>query len=163
MSDSSPASRPYEKTLYAGWGDMDFNAHMRNTAFLDKAVDVRMMFFAENGMPMAEFARLRVGPVVMRDEVDYRSEVGLLQPLRVTLAAAGLSEDSSRFVLRNEILRPDGKLCARITTTGGWLDLDRRKLIVPPEAVLAAMRQLPRTDDFVTLPSSPRQGGGAAA
>jgi hypothetical protein len=21
----------YEKTLIAGWGDMDFNAHMRNT------------------------------------------------------------------------------------------------------------------------------------
>jgi len=27
----------YEKTLIAGWGDMDFNAHMRNTAYLDKA------------------------------------------------------------------------------------------------------------------------------
>lgn len=28
----------YEQTLHAGWGDMDFNAHMRNTAFLDKCV-----------------------------------------------------------------------------------------------------------------------------
>ncbi len=39
----------YTKTLYAGWADMDFTAHMRNTAYLDKSADVRMMFFAENG------------------------------------------------------------------------------------------------------------------
>ena len=42
----------YSKQVLAGWGDMDFNSHMRNTAFLDKAADVRMMFFAENGFPM---------------------------------------------------------------------------------------------------------------
>ena len=39
----------FERTLYAGWGDMDFNSHMRNTAYLDKSGDIRMMFFAENG------------------------------------------------------------------------------------------------------------------
>jgi len=65
----------FSKPLFASWGDMDFNAHMRNTAFLDKAADVRMMFFAENGFPMSEFLRLRLGPVVMKDEVEYRREV----------------------------------------------------------------------------------------
>ncbi|MES2756127.1 MAG: thioesterase family protein [Pseudomonadota bacterium] len=48
---------------------MDFNAHMRNTAYLDKSADVRMMYFAENGFPMAEFVRRKLGPVVMKDEV----------------------------------------------------------------------------------------------
>jgi acyl-CoA thioester hydrolase len=52
----------FEKTLFAGWGDMDSNSHMRNTAFLDKSVDVRMMFFAENGFPMDELMRRRIGP-----------------------------------------------------------------------------------------------------
>ncbi len=45
----------YSKTLYAGWGDMDFNSHMRNTAYLDKTADVRQMFLIENGFPMEEF------------------------------------------------------------------------------------------------------------
>jgi len=27
----------FEKKLLAGWGEMDFNRHMRNTAFLGKA------------------------------------------------------------------------------------------------------------------------------
>jgi acyl-CoA thioester hydrolase len=148
----------YSKTLFAGWGDMDFNSHMKNTAFLDKSADVRMMFFAENGFPMAEFVRLKLGPVIMKDEVEYQKEVGLLQEINVTLAIAGLSSDGSRFLMRNEILRPDGKLCARVTSAGGWLDLAARKLVVPPEALLAALKSLPQTSDFAVLPSSFKMG-----
>lgn len=144
----------YSKTLFAGWGDMDFNSHMKNTAFLDKSADVRMMFFAENGFPMQEFSRLKLGPVVMKDEVEYQKEVGLLQEIRVTLALAGLSNDGSRFLLRNEIFHSDGKLCAKVTSAGGWLDLVVRKLVAPPEGLLAALRLLPQTDDFMLLPSS---------
>lgn len=146
----------YSKKMFAGWGDMDFNSHMKNTAYLDKSADVRMLFFAENGFPVSEFSRLKIGPVILKDEVEYQKEVSLLQEITVTLAIAGLSEDGSRFILRNEILRPDGRLSARVTSTGGWLDLTARKLAAPPENLLAALKSLPRTDDFVTLTSSLR-------
>jgi acyl-CoA thioester hydrolase len=147
----------FAKTLFASWADMDFNSHMKNTAFLDKSADVRMMYFAEHGFPVAEFARLKLGPVVMKDDVEYRKEVGLLQEITVTLAIAGLSTDGSRFVLRNEILRPDGTLCARVTSAGGWLDLAARKLVAPPAPLLAALQSLPRTDDFAALPTIVRE------
>lgn len=68
-------ARPFERTLYVGWTDLDANNHMRNTAYLDKAVDVRMMYFAANGFPMAEFERQRIGPVVFQDTVDYYREM----------------------------------------------------------------------------------------
>ena len=148
----------FEKTLFAGWSDMDFNSHMRNTAFLDKCVDVRMIFFAENGFPMEEFMRRRIGPVVMKDEVEYFKEVRLLQLLRITLLLAGLAEDGSRFALRNEVWREDGKLSARVTSTGGWLDLTTRKLIVPPDGLLTPLRSLSQTDDFQLLASSVKYG-----
>jgi len=143
----------YAKVLIAGWGDMDFNAHMRNTAYLDKSADVRMMYFSENGFSMIEFVRRRVGPVVMKDEVEYFKEVGLLEQLRVTLSNAGLSEDGSRFRVRNEFFRPDETLAAKVTSVGGWLDLSTRKLMAPPEALLRALQSLPRTEDFEVLPS----------
>ena len=149
----------FEKVLVAGWGDMDFNSHMRNTAFLDKSVDVRMMFFAENGFPMDEFLRQRIGPVVMKDEVEYYKEVHLLEPLRITLMLAGLAEDGSRFTLRNELWREDGYLIARVTSTGGWLDLATRKLTIPPQALLAALRSLSPTEDFQVLASSIKSNG----
>lgn len=146
----------YEKTLFAGWGDMDFNAHMRNTAYLDKAADVRMMFFAEHGFPMEAFRRHRIGPVVKKDEIEYHREVTLLQALRVTLAIAGSAEDGSRFLIRNEFHRQDGKLLACVTSDIGWLDLERRELVAPPTALLEALRTLPRTEPFASLPSSLR-------
>ena len=144
----------YEKDFTAGWGDMDINSHMRNTAYLDKSSDIRIMHFSENGFPSAEFIRLRIGPVIMKDEVEYFREVGLLEVVKVTYAQAGLSEDGSRFLVRNEFYKADGKLAARVTSAGGWLDLAARKLIIPPTALLQAMRALQKTDDFQVLASS---------
>ncbi len=144
----------YTKTLYAGWADMDFNSHMKNTAYLDKAADVRQMFLIENGFPVEAFLRLRIGPVVMKDEVEYFKEVQLQQEITVTYALAGHALDGSRFLLRHEIFRPDGELSARVTSAGGWLNLAERKLIAPPPALLQAMNSLEKTSDFIVLPSS---------
>ncbi len=50
---------------------MDFSSHMRNTAYLDKSADVRMMYFSCCGFSVVEFMRLPLQPVVE-----------LLKPLR---------------------------------------------------------------------------------
>ena len=144
----------YRKTLVAGWSDMDFNAHMGAQAYLAKCFDVRMMYFAENGYPMGEFARLRLGPVGMKDELEYFREVGLLQEIVVTLSVAGMSADGTRWRLRQEVLRSDSKPCARVTSTGGWMDLTERKLTTPPDALLALFKRDIAAHDFVELPSS---------
>lgn len=144
----------FTRTFHVRWADLDFNAHMKNTAYLDLGPDVRMMFFAENGFPMREFERLRIGPVILRDEADYYRELKLLEPVTVDLVLAGLSEDNKRFRLRNHFFRKDGKMAARVTSTGGWLDLDARKLVVPPESLLQALLAMPRSEDFETLPST---------
>lgn len=143
----------FERIMVAAWGDMDYNAHMRNTAFLDKSADMRLAFFSTHGMPMAEFLRVGIGPVVRKDEIDYFKEVRLLEELRVTIAAVGLSEDCARFVIRNEFFKMDGTLAARVISSGGWLDLAARKLVVPPVVLQEALRLLPQTEHFAQLPS----------
>jgi acyl-CoA thioester hydrolase len=141
----------FERMLYARWGDMDFNGHMRNTAFLDAAADVRMMFFASNGFPMSEFEKRRIGPVILRDELDYFRELRLLQPVRVTLETSGLSENGMRFRLVNQFFREDGVRAVSVTSTGGWLDLERRKLTAPPAELRALLEQIDRIDGFEVL------------
>ena len=131
---------------------MDFNGHLANTAYLDLAADVRMSFFAEHGFPPAEFRRLAIGPVVRTDEVEYFREVGLHDVVTVTHAVAAMSPDGARVTLENEIWTTSGEQAARVRSTGGWLDLRARKLIVPPDALLAALRRVPRTESFVELP-----------
>ena len=146
----------YERTFQVSWAQLDSNAHMANTAYLDIAVDVRLSYFAEKGMPPADFVKRRIGPVVRRDEVDYFRELRMLQPFRVNLMLGGLSDDASRFRLVNEIRREDGELVARVTSLGGWLDLDARKLVVPPPALADALRSLDPFEKFEVLESSVR-------
>jgi acyl-CoA thioester hydrolase len=141
----------------AGWADMDANAHMANFAYLNKCVDARMGFFARHGFPVSEFAKRRIGPVVRRDELEYHREVGLLEPLSVTLALAGMAPDGSRFRLVNEILKADGRLAARVRSEGGWMDLVARKLIAPPADLREALAAMPQAPEFESLPSSVRK------
>lgn len=141
----------FERTFHARWGDMDFNAHLRNTAFLDMSGDVRMMYFQANGFGPAEFARLGLGPVIMEDTLQYRREFHLLEPIRATLAAVGASNDGKRFRICNQFFKSDGELAATVTSSGGWLDLKLRKFVVPPDALKAAMDSMPRDERFATL------------
>lgn len=100
---------------------------------------------------MREFERLRLGPVIIRDEVEYFRELRLLEPFTVALLLAGSSDDGSRFRLRNEFFRADGQKAARVTSTGGWMDLQARRWTAPPEALRKLVAGLPQSPDFEVL------------
>lgn len=138
----------------AGWGDMDFNGHMRNTAFLDMGGTARMMYFKEHGFSMREFEKLRFGPVILRDELSYFKEIFLLEEFHVTVALAGQSQDKVRFRFRNTFLKGDGKVAATVTSTGGWFSLELRRFAPPPETLAAVIDALARTEDFEELKAS---------
>jgi acyl-CoA thioester hydrolase len=112
---------------------------------------------------MGEFARLRLGPVGMKDELEYFSEVGLLDTIIVTMSLVGMSTDGSRWRLRQDVLRLDGEACARLTSSGGWMDLAARKLAAPPAALLGLHKKDMAMDDFVELPSSLKPASWQAA
>jgi acyl-CoA thioester hydrolase len=101
---------------------------------------------------MSEFARRRVGPVVLRDEIDYVREVHLLETVDVDLELAGLSADGARFRLRNAFTR-DSKAIAVVVSTGGWLDHAIRKFAAPPEELTAALQALRRSADYAEIVS----------
>lgn len=132
---------PFSHTVHVRWAELDGNGHMRNSAYLDLASHVRMTYFAAHGFPAAEFARRRFGPVVRRDELSFRRELRLLDEVDVTFELEAMSRDGSRFRIVNRFLR-EGAEVARVTSTGGWLDLERRRLTSPPDELVAVMRRL---------------------
>jgi acyl-CoA thioester hydrolase len=140
--------------LTASWVDMDYNSHMANTAYLNRAVDARMAFFTSQGLPLAQMMALRVSWVVMKDEQEYRREIQWMEEFTVTVALAGLATDASRFKIRNEFFRADGQLASKVTSTGGFLNLDTRKLVIPPPQLAQIYLAMPKTDDYESLPSS---------
>ena len=152
----------YAKEFLAGWGTMDFNGHMANTAYLNLAADVRMAFFAEHGFPPSEFRRLALGPVIRKEELEYFREVGLHDNVTVTYAALAMSADGARFVVENEIWSANGERAVTVRSTGGWLHLRARKLVTPPASLLAVFAQVPRAPDFVELPPHAKSSSRAS-
>ena len=59
-----------------------------------------------------------------------------------------------RFALRNEFFKDDKKRVATVTSFGGWLDLEKRKLTSPPEQLAKLLDELPRCEDFRELASA---------
>jgi acyl-CoA thioester hydrolase len=144
----------FQRGFRVGWGDIDGNGHMANTAFLDRAADTRVLFFAERGFPAARFLTERVGPVIVRDELVYRRELRLLDEFTVDLEALGVSSDGSRFEISNTFRASTAEVAAVITSEGVWFDLDQRRPRMPPPDLDAVQRQMPRSERFREI--SPR-------
>ncbi len=143
---------PYVVEFRARWADMDFNQHMRNAAYLGWAEETRMRYLEDNGWTMAEFSRLRLGPVVVEDLLTYRKELRLLEPFRVELAIAGITDDARKMRVQNRFLRAsDGVLCATVRSVVLWFDLHGRRTVPPPPELARLWLGLARTEDFARL------------
>jgi acyl-CoA thioester hydrolase len=133
------------------WGEIDSNGHMRNVAYLDISASSRMEFFNANGYTLAEFFGAGLGPVVLKDELVYKHEVRLGEDLTVTNELAGISEDNTRFIFRNQFIKANGKLACKISSLVAFFDITTRKTIAPPENLMRAILSLPRSEDFSTI------------
>jgi acyl-CoA thioester hydrolase len=145
----------FRRQFQVGWGDLDANHHMANTAFLDRAADARVQFFAHHGFSVARFASERVGPVILRDELTYRKELRLLDEFSVDLELFGLSPDGTRFALGNTF-RIGEEVVAVVRSEGLWFDLDARRPRTPPPDLDSIQRKMPRGDGFKEIPARNR-------
>ncbi len=145
------ADDPGTQRIRTRWGEIDSNGHMRNVAYLDISSNSRMEFFNANGYTLAEFFGAGIGPVVLRDEIEYRAEVRLAEELTITNELAAMNEDGSRFVFRNRFIKANGKVACKISSLVAFFDLASRKIVAPPDNLLKAILSLPRADDYAPL------------
>lgn len=145
---------PFQKSFVAGSGDADVDGRLRNSVALDRATDVRAMFFAENDFSLDALRRHRLMPHVLKEKLEYLRTIDVFEDYKAALTLAGLAPDGSRFMLRTELIRVDGKPAVKVTSTCGWLDLNLRKLVVPPAALEQVMHRLPMSADYQILAAS---------
>jgi acyl-CoA thioester hydrolase len=138
----------YAKTFTVRWADCDANGHMRNTSYSEYAIDVRMAYLAENGFPFEKMVESKLGPVILHEALDYLREVRLGQTVEVDLGLVGLSPDGARFKFEHDVWLPGRHKAARIVLAGGWMDLELRKLRLPPDELLRVLKETPRHEGF---------------
>ncbi len=134
------------------WADFDPNNHMRHTAYNDYAAESRVRLFNEYGLSLKEFNKLRIGPVLFKEETNFYREISIGDDLTVEVFLKGASEFGERFKFIHKIYRKDGILSAEIEIFGAWIDLSKRKLTTPPDIILEVFDKLAKTDDFEIIP-----------
>jgi acyl-CoA thioester hydrolase len=146
---------PFTHTATVRWSDCDANGHAANTAYSEYATDTRVAFLASRGWTFEHFVESRFGPVITREEIDYQRELRMGDEVTVDFTLLGTSRDLARFRFAHAFTRErDGKACARIVVTGGWMDLSLRRLATPPEALASIFRDFERGPGWAELPDA---------
>jgi acyl-CoA thioester hydrolase len=148
----------YAKTFTVRWADCDANGHMRNTAYSEYGIDVRMAWLSEAGFGFEAMQQQGFGPVLLREELDYFRELKMGEAVKVDLTQVGLSPDGARWKLQHELWKPDGKKAARIVILGGFLDLAQRRLVAPPEPLAKLFAEVEKAEGWEELPKLKSRG-----
>jgi acyl-CoA thioester hydrolase len=141
----------FASTFTVRWSDCDANGHLRNTCYSEYTIETRMAFLATRGFGLAQFKEYGMGPVLLREEVDYLRECHMGEVLRVDLLMLGLSPDGARFKLGHQISKAGGKVAARLVVSGGWMDLAQRRLAPPPPVLKSIWDEAERAEPFEVL------------
>ena len=135
----------YSKNYIIRWADLDANVHMRHSAYNDYAAQTRLLFMAENGFGMEWFREHNVFPVLFREETIFLKEIHGNENISVDVVLVKITEDGSRWTIRNHFYKEDGTLAAKLTVDGAWMDIIIRKLKIPPPSLIDLFQKLTKT------------------
>ncbi|HEV2321599.1 MAG TPA: acyl-CoA thioesterase [Gammaproteobacteria bacterium] len=141
-------SGSYTKTFLIRWADLDPNGHMRHSAYADYGAETRIGFLSEHGFGLGQFMKLRIGPILFREELRYLREVHAHEAIQVSCEATGMSPNRKHWRIRHRIFRQDGELACIIDCQGAWLDLVQRKVVPASAELEAAMQKMPKAGDY---------------
>jgi acyl-CoA thioester hydrolase len=130
------------------WAQMDANQHLRHSAYADLAAQARVELLESMDLNMEVFQRLKIGPILFREELIYLKEIRGTQRVQISSELVKSRKDGSRWSIRHEVFREDGTKSAIINVDGAWLDLVQRKLTGLPENFAAAFNEMPRSADY---------------
>lgn len=133
------------------WAQMDANQHLRHSAYADLAAQARVELLESMELNMDVFQKLKIGPILFREELIYLKEIRGTQKVKISSELVKSRPDGSRWSIRHEVFREDGVKSAIINVEGAWLDLVQRKLTGLPENFATAFNAMPKSEDYEQL------------
>lgn len=140
-------SMPYQ----VRWTDIDANRHVRYSAYIDAAAELRYRFFTEHNLPPEAFDNLGVGPVYTSLTATFFREVRLGETLTITYLLVGLSPSGVRWKVQHDFLKANRKIAVTVLLEGTILNLSTRQPTAPTPEIMAVFRQVPRSAHFEEL------------
>lgn len=141
----------YNRQVEIRWSDLDPNFHVRHSVYYDFGAFVRMGFLTENGLSAAVLLQYQLGPILFREECQFKKEIHFGDDVSIDLVLKRASPNYSRWTFQHHIYKNKETLAAIITVDGAWLDTNRRRLTIPTEVVRPSFELLPKSDDFILI------------
>ena len=138
----------FSRTIQIRWSDMDANRHLRHSAYYDYAAAMRIMVLSDSGLTLKKLEEFEIGPILFREEAIFKREIRLDDKITVDVVLVKSTADFSRWSLRHQFIKADGSLAAIVNIDGAWLDLIKRKLVVPHELVQSIFASFPKSSDY---------------
>jgi|SRR5690606_15379515 len=142
------------KVFYEGqvlWSQIDANVHLRHSAYADFCAQARSNMLNQLGLSLSEFSKMKIGPILFREELNYHREISLDEYIKVTVEISKFNRKNSRFSFRHEIFKQNGVRAAVVVVDGAWMNLVERKLTAIPDAWLPVLDKIPRSEDYVEI------------
>ncbi len=131
------------------WSQIDANMHLRHSAYADFAAQARLEILEKLGFDANLLEKLKIGPILFREELIYMREVRPNDTIKVTCEMTHCRKDGSRWSFSQGLYRGDGIQAAQINVQGAWVDMEKRKLTgLAPELAIKFL-DIPKTKDFV--------------
>lgn len=138
----------YEKDIEVRWADCDPNRHVLHSSYYVYGAHVRIRFFADIGFSAEKMGQLNIGPILFKEECSFIKEIGPDETIKANILKGEISEDGSRWVLHHELFNQQKEKCAHITIKGAWIDLNLRKLTIPPSELASFLHDLPEGQPY---------------
>ncbi|HEV2778677.1 MAG TPA: acyl-CoA thioesterase [Actinophytocola sp.] len=114
--------------------ELDALGHVNHAVYHQYAEVARGDAFEAAGCAWDSLFESRTGPVLLESHITFRRE--LRKGDIVDVSCSAKFGTGKTFQLRQQITKLDGTVAAEITSTVGLMDLDARRLLPDPAAVL---------------------------
>lgn len=138
----------FSRGVEVRWADLDPNFHLRHSVYYDYGAFCRIEFLNLHGITTAFMQQHHFGPIIFREECVFKKEIRSSDSIIITLSVPEARPDMSRWTIRHHIYKQDKILAAIITLEGAWMDLEKRKLTIPPPEVVAAFALAPKAAEL---------------
>lgn len=121
--------------------ELDTQGHLNSAVYHQYGEHARWECLRAAGIPSDKLLAAGTGPVQLEATIKFFHELRGGDQLDVSCVFEWGS--GKTFRLNQDYVRTDGTLCASLTSVGGLLDLERRRLVPDPAARFRALADDP--------------------
>lgn len=128
--------KTHYSTTTVRWSDLDANMHLANASYMNFTSFARIEFLRKAGVSLADFAKHKIGPAVLREEYSFFREAHEGQEVMISVEVSGNSANGEIFEFEHNIYnKKTGTHLAYARVFGVWFSMIERKKTPPPAEI----------------------------